>query len=316
MPIGERIGSNGSFGFFSASGDVLVYRKGISVSGNNERLTWFGRKGETIGTIGEPLPMSTTASAIAIAPNGRQAAVMISALTPNPDLWIVELERGIASRFTFHEAPDISPVWSPDGARIAFRTMRDAVLDVFAKEVNGTADETPLTTPPAPGLPSDWSPDGRFLLFSRSSAANDPDLWVLPLQGKGPQPILQTPFAEQAARFSADGRWIAYASNESGGSEIYLRPFTISAEGKPGLGAKWRVSTGGGASPRWRGDGKELFYRSPAGAIISVDVVTKDSVVQTSAPRQLFMPSSKILAWDVTRDGQRFLLAIPVEPRR
>lgn len=105
VPIGEQIGSNGSFGFFSANADVLVYRTGPQMQGNNQRLTWVGRKGDTLGTIGEPLSLASNPSAIAIAPNGQQVAVLIATQSPNPDLWIVEVARGIASRFTFNEAP-------------------------------------------------------------------------------------------------------------------------------------------------------------------------------------------------------------------
>jgi serine/threonine protein kinase len=314
VPIGEQIGSNGSFGFFSANADVLVYRTGTPIMGNNQRLTWVGRKGDTIGTIGDPLSIASGPGAVAIAPNGRHVAVMMARQTPNPDLWIIELARGIASRFTFNEAPDTSPVWSPDSARIAFRTMREGTADLFAKEVNGTADEAALTSPRAPGLPSDWSPDGRYLLFTRFKFGNDADLWVLPLNAKAPETLLQTQFSEQSARFSPDGRWIAYMSNESGANEIYLRPFAISAEGKPGLGPKWRVSTNGGTTPNWRRDGKELFYRGRGGEMMAADVVTKAGAVETGNPRQLFMPPPNVLGWDVSADGQRFLLSIPAAP--
>jgi Tol biopolymer transport system component len=315
VPIAEQISSTGSFGFFSATRDVVVYRTGFAAQFTNLQLTWFGRKGEKLGTVGEPMPLSTGTGAIAISPNDRQAAVMMLAQSVNSDLWIVELVRGIASRFTFTDVSESGPVWSSDGSRIAFRTSRDAAFDLFAKDVNGTADEAALTTPRSPGIPSDWSPDGRFLLFSRFNGPTDADLFVLPFDTKVPMPILQTQFAEQNARISPDGRTIAYLSNESGAVEVYLRPFTVDG-GKPSLGGKWRVSTDGGTSINWRGDGKELFYRNRAAALMVVDVVATGGVLETGNPRQLFVPPDNTGTWDVTSDGQRFLLSVPASPRQ
>jgi Tol biopolymer transport system component len=261
------------------------------------------------------MPLSIGAGSITLAPNDRQAAVLMQSQSqpPNTDVWIVELARGIASRFTFTDVSETGPVWSPDASRIAFRTSRDGAFDLFVKEVNGTADEVPLTTPRSPGVPTDWSPDGRFLLFARFAGPTDADLFIVPLETKVPMPLLQTPFAEQAARMSPDGRSIAYLSNESGATEIY-RPFTV-VGGKPGLGGKWRVSTDGATSMNWRGDGRELFYRNRSGALMVVDVVAKEGgVLETGNPRQLFMPPDVASTWDVTSDGQRFLLNVPSSP--
>ena len=314
VPIAEQIGTADSFGFFSATRDVLAYRRGVAAQFGTSQLTWFGRKGEKLGTVGEPLPLPIGAGSISLAPNDRQAAVLMQSQSqpPNTDVWIVELARGIASRFTFTDVSEIGPVWSPDASRIAFRTSRDGGLALFVKDVNGTADEVALTTPPSPGTPTDWSPDGRFLLFARFVAGpTEADLFVLPLETKVPVPLLQTPFSEQAARMSPDGRSIAYLSNESGATEIYLRPFTV-VDGKPGLGGKWRVSTDGATSMNWRRDGRELVYRNRAGALMAVDVVAKEGgVVETGNPRQLFMPPDVAGTWDVTSDGQRFLLNLP-----
>jgi Tol biopolymer transport system component len=121
--------------------------------------------------------------------------------------------------------------------------------------------------------------------------------------------LLETPFTEQGGRISPDGRWMAYVSNESGEDEVYLRPFIVSPDGKPTVGPKWRVSTDGGLVARWRGDGKELFYRDRSGAIVAVDVIPRGAEVETSVPRRLFMPTAGTTTFDVAADGRRFLLS-------
>ena len=213
-----------------------------------------------------------------------------------PDLWLVEFERGLPTRLTFSEGGEAAPVWSPDSRRLAFRSSRTAnfSFDLFWKDVDGTAEETSITPKLIQGTPNDWSPDGRFLLFTQGQAQNsNSDLFALSLEQKLVHPILQSPFAESAARLSADERWMAYVSNESGQNEVYVRPFTVAADGTPSVGAKWRVSTTGGVVPRWRGDGRELFYRSAAGDFMAVDVKATGETVQTSLPRKLFPHSRR-----------------------
>ena len=156
-----------------------------------------------------------------------------------------------------------------------------------------------------PGQPSDWSPDGRFILFTRAPDPTNIDIFALSVEQKQVHPILQTPFAESAARLSADGRWMVYVSNESGQNEVYVRPFTI-ADGKPSVGAKWRVSTTGGFVPRWRKDGRELFFRSAAGDFMAVDVNAAGETIQTSLPRRLFPTIPGVHAWDVPRMASVF----------
>jgi serine/threonine protein kinase/Tol biopolymer transport system component len=314
VPVAERIGSAGSFSFFAASGgDVLAYRTGAPSSATINQLTWIDRKGARLGKIGEPGPFSNNPFGIAISPDARHAAVMWSP-TASADLWLLEFARGIRTRFTFSEAPDGSGVWSPEGKRIAFRSSRPGKGTIYVKETAGVTEESLLVPSVFPDRPADWSGDGRLLLFVRGAAAAT-DLWLASADGRsGPVPLLETPFAETDARFSPDGRWIAYVSNESGEFEVYIRPFAFPSGGRPSVGAHWRVSADGGGQPRWRRDGRELFYRARSGAIMSVDVTFADGQVQTSIPRQLFLPSTAVnLAWDVTPDGQRFLLALPVD---
>jgi eukaryotic-like serine/threonine-protein kinase len=313
QPVAEHVGSAGSFAFFAAGGDVLAYRTGTSTSVNAEQLTWHDRKGSQLARVGEQLPVSSGTTSVAIAPNGRRAVVMLSQVVA-PDLWLVDLERGLPTRLTSSEAPDVSPVWSPDGRRLAFRSSRadNAAFDLYWKDVDGTAEETPIAPKLTPGIPNDWSADGRFILFTRAPDLNNVDLFALSLEQKVAHAILQTPFAESAARLSADGRWMAYVSNESGQNEVYVRRFAIGADGKPSAGPKWRVSTTGGVVPRWRRDGRELFYRSAAGDFMAVDVKVAGETVQTSLPHQLFPSIPGVHAWDVSADGQRFLISNPL----
>jgi hypothetical protein len=310
QPLADRLGSAGSFAYFAAGGDVLAFRTGATSVGNLEQLTWVGRTGETLGKVGEPLPVATGALSLEIAPNGRRAAVVV-AQTISPDVWVMELDRGLATRVTFTDEPETGAAWFPDGRRVYFRSTRGGAFDQFGKDVDGTGQETPIAANPTSGIPNHWSPDGRFLLSTRGTGTNNLDVIVFSAERKAAEPLMETPFAEQWARFSPDGRWLAYTSNESGQNEIYIRAFAVSADGKASLGPKWRVSDSGGVVPRWRQDSRQLYYRKLSGEFMSVDVKATANSIETARPQQLFAPAVGVHAWDVTPDGQRFLMGIP-----
>jgi Tol biopolymer transport system component len=199
----------------------------------------------------------------------------------------------VSTRFTFDQAPDSAPVWSPDGSRIAFAAYRAGGNGIYQKTTNGAGKEQVLVSVTGDEkLPDDWSRDGRFLLYTQQDPQTHADLWVLPLTSDGTPsgtatPFANTAFSEEQGRFSPDTRWIAYASDESGRSEIYIQPFPAPPNG----GSKTPISRDGGSQPRWRLDGKELFYSSPDGKLMAVDV-TEDPIFKASAPRNL-VPSTR-----------------------
>jgi len=295
-----------------------VYRTGTSNLSSLQQLTWLDRKGQAARTIGEPRPYTTAALTMALAPDGARAIATMAPSLGAGDLWFIEFARGVATRFTYQTITTGAPIWSPDGARVAFRSTRSGAVDIYVKDVNGTTDETLLVKTPGQETPTDWSRDGRFLLFhGTASAPNAVDLWVAsPGRDMAPVPLLATRFDEGYGRFSPDGRWISYSSNESGETEIYLRPFSVDAAGKPAVGPKWLVSNAGSltSGARWRRDGRELFYRDPNGAMMAVDVKFTGTTVATGVPRKLFDLAGPVATWDVADDGQRFLVLLPAMP--
>ena len=266
-------------------------------------LTWFDRLGHRGATLGEPGEYSQPS----MSPDGTRVAVALGPVTRR-DIWILDVARGTATRFTFDPAWDDDPIWSPDGKQIVFRSERAGRWDLFIKPADGSGEERLLFTSDEPKGPDSWSRDGRYLIFSSSSAKTAADLWALPMQGEAqPVSILQTPFSEAPGILSPDGRWIAYGSRESGTWEIYVRPFSPVA-GVTATAASWRISTAKGFHPRWRADGKELFYSSLDLEQMAVDIDTSKGF-RAGAPRRLFAAPPPLLnvGWDVARDGKRFL---------
>ena len=222
----------------------------------------------------------------------------------NADVWVLDTERGVQRRLTFGDERDDSPAWSPDGSRVAFSSERTGVFDLFERPADGSAGETALLTSPEPKEVEDWSPDGRNLLFNVQSREGDRDLWVLPIAGdRKPVQLTQTPFEEVNSRFSPDGRWIAYQSNETGRSEIYVQSI-------PDPTVKVQVSARGGVQPYWRRDGRELFYEADQ-RIMAVSIDLSATTVRPGVPVALFQSTGN---WWPSPDGQRFLIAEETEP--
>ncbi|HZM89403.1 MAG TPA: hypothetical protein VFF31_22970, partial [Blastocatellia bacterium] len=199
------------------------------------------------------------------------------------DIWLFETgPRGAMDRFTSDPAQDIDPLWSPDGSRIVFSSDRDGPLNLYQRAVSATGGDEPLLKSDNGKSPNDWSVDGRFILYSEQDPKTGLDLWVLALSGEQKrEPFLRTDFSELQGQFSPDGKWIAYASIESGRWEVYVRSF-------PDRGGKWPVSTNGGVQPKWRRDGKELFYISADKKLMAVAVKADGATFEPDVPKTLF----------------------------
>jgi Tol biopolymer transport system component len=185
----------------------------------------------------------------------------------NVDVWLLDGAR--MTRLTFDAASDNRPIWSPDGTRIAFRSSRMGLADLYLKRANGVAVEELLVASDQIKTPLSWSADGRYLLYRSNDTQSSGNLWFVPMMGdRTPSVFLETPFRESQGVFSPDGRWVAYQSDESGRGEIYVRPFPPGATSTAARG-QWQVSTEGGINPVWRPDGKEVYYLNPAGAMMA-----------------------------------------------
>jgi Tol biopolymer transport system component len=215
------------------------------------------------------------------------------------DVWLIEGASGVLRRFTFDAGNKVNPLWDPDGRRIAFTWDRQGVLDLYEKPVNGNADPTLLLSSPASKIAMDWSPNGRFILYASQETGGD--LWALPLAGdKKPVEVAHTPFTEGAGRFSPDGGWVAYQSNENGRFEVYVQPF-------PEARFKKQITSGGGNTPQWGANGRELFYVA-GDRLMVVPIKWDASLVEAGKPLVLFtLPQGSSYA--VSRDGQRFLVS-------
>jgi Tol biopolymer transport system component len=278
--------------FSLSSNGVLVYQP---VSGQS-RLTWKDRTGRELGHVGEPGIYED----VRLAPDGRRAAVMKGdPRLGTSDVWIVELDRNVATRFT-SEADTGIPVWAADGKQIAYCSPRDAPPSLYLKRLGGGAEEVLLPSNGSLQCPADWSPDGRVLLFMERHASTGLDLWTLDLGSRAAAPLLRTPSRETQPRFSPDGRWIAYVSDESGRPEVYLQAF-------PGPGDRLRVSVDGGRLPRWRRDGRELFYKGAGERLMAVPIELGSMSI--GAPVPLFGLGSS--DFDASAGGNRFLVVVP-----
>jgi Tol biopolymer transport system component len=313
VPVAEGVGSHRDVGNFAISANgVLAYR-----GGGNERvqLTWFDRQGNIQGNAGNPGPYYSP-DALALSPDETKVATRLrDDQTGNLDIWVLDTVRNTRSRLTSNPAVDDFPVWSPDAKRIAFASNRDGQFDLYQKNSSGAGVEEVLLRSDHNKYPQDWSRDGRFLLYSDQDSKTKGDLWLLPLSGDHkPIPFLRTEFNEAQGKFSPDGRWIAYRSDKSGRPEIYVRPTSESA----GEDTEWTISNGGGTMPRWRRDGKELFYFTGGGTLVAVEVSTNGTTFKAGISKPLF--DTRIIDgdtavvvlhgyyWDVSGTGSRFLI--------
>jgi Tol biopolymer transport system component len=251
-----------------------------------------------------------------LSPDGTRAAISVMANTgEGEDIWVIDLTRDVPMRLTTDPGSERFPVWSPDGSQIVFQSnRRNGIFDLYQRPASGAGTDEVLWADGAYKVPTSWSADGRFILYT-----SDSDIWVLPLEataatgparvgGSKPMRLMETRFNESDGEFSPDGRMVAYTSNESGQQQVYVAPF-------PGAGARWPITSGGSANPRWSRDSGQLFYQTrPEGIVTAVAVSSAGARLEVGAASPLFKafaPANNFRRrWDVAPDGQRLLVVL------
>jgi Tol biopolymer transport system component len=305
VPIAEDVQyfPQTQYGLFSASRNGTFVYQARSAPGVSQ-LLWLDRSGTQIGSLGVPANQSNPR----LSPDGKRIALDITdRQSGNTDVWIYEASGGIPSRFTSHPSLDTTPVWSPDGARIVFNSLRQGHPDIYEKASNGVGNDDPILVNPRTKYPVDWSRDGRFILFRAIDENTNFELWYMPAADRQPIPYLKSKFGVSHGQFSPDGKWVAYTSNESGRWEVYVSSF-------PASGGNWRISSAGGSEPRWRRDGKELFYLASDGKLMAA-AVNEGPPFEAGVATPLFqtrrrerISATDLFSYDVSADGQRFLV--------
>jgi serine/threonine protein kinase/Tol biopolymer transport system component len=309
--VGSDLLSPNYFSFSVSDNDVLVFDP--SLMRKRRQYRWVDRRGQQL----YPIDVDAGNFSPGLSPDEKRFIdPRPDPLTGTPDLWLFDVSGGATQRFTIDPALDFAPVWSPDGGRIVWASNREGgIFNIYQKAASGAGEEMLLLKSDYHKFPTDWSRDGRFIVYYQVDPKTKRDVWVLPEPGHGqakPFPVVQTEANEIAGRLSPDGRWLAYASDVSGRYEVWVQSF-------PGGGGKRQVSTGGGNHPHWRRDGRELFYYARDGKLMSVPVRSRESF-EISAAVSLFdfragtqLPNTP---YAVTGDGQRFLInaVVDVEP--
>ncbi len=300
VPLAEHIGTDAvGLARFSVSREgTLAYRTGES----GDRMVWVDRSGREGEAVGDPGELHNPV----MSPGGDRVAFdLADPRSGKSDIWVRDLRRGVSSRFTFGKGNTFAPLWSPDGRTIVFTEGQD----LFEKAADGQGDEKPLLKSDELKLACDWSRDGRYIVFMSRAKETGWDIWSLPMFGdRRPIPFLKTQFTEFLAALSPDGRYLAYQSNESGRPEVYVQSF-------PGPGGKWQISTSGGLEPKWRADGREIYYRAPDQKLMAVEIQA-GSGFSAGVPRTLFagrfetgIARNRYLP---AADGRRFLTVAPL----
>ncbi len=302
--------------FSVAENGTVVYN--ATVGATLSVLTWYDRAGKQQTTVGDIGVVSNPT----LSPDGSRVAVDIAdSKANNVNIWLGDLNRGTSSRFTYDNSEDVGGVWSRDGSLIAYRSLQVNDTNVFVKQSQGLQAARSIFSVKENGqatddlVPNSWSLDGKQLLATLQPAAGGTQLVLLETAGGKRTPFLSTKSSESNGQISPDGKWVVYASNESGDWEVYATTY-------PNAAGKWQVSRGGGSEPRWRADGKELFYIGPKSMLTAVSVDTRGSF-SSGNPTPLFraqlraqVSSTDQFSYDVTRDGQRFLVNRYAKPQQ
>jgi eukaryotic-like serine/threonine-protein kinase len=278
----------------SATSDgLLAFGSGGS---GDLQLLWMDRSGKQVGTVAEKL---TNLQMARISPQGDRIALQID--SGENDIWVLDLARGVRTRLTFGPVANASPVWSPDGKWIAYMSKRGDHFGLYRKHADGSGTEEVLSTVDVALLPTQWSRDGKYLLYNQRGSEGHGQIWALPLQGERKSQIAVSRGSN--GQLSPDGHWLAYSSSESGTIEVYVEAFG-------GGQGKWQVSAEGGTLPQWSRDGRELYYMDATSSLLSVPVKDSSGALQFGAPQTLVSRWTVLGApfYDVTPDGKRILL--------
>jgi Tol biopolymer transport system component len=306
VTIAERVGFNAITyqGLYSAS---TTGRLAYQVSAMGSELGWFDRNGNRLGTVAAEREYN---SVCLTSDEKRIVYELATARTSDVDLWTQDLAGGPPTRLTFDPATDFYPVCSPTSQEVIFATLREGRPNLFRLALDAPGSERPVIRSPAVKLATDWSNDGRFLVFGLLDPKTNWDVMVMSLPEGAPSPFAATAADESNGRLSPDGRWMAYLSNESGAREVFVQPF-------PATGVKWQVSRGGGSQVQWRRDGREIYYVTPDKTLMAVEVKPAGTNFAWGAPQALMQ--TRMTGWErsgaaccqyaVSRDGQRFLIS-------
>jgi serine/threonine protein kinase/Tol biopolymer transport system component len=295
-------------GIEAASGSKtgVLFLKKIASTPANKQLVWYDRAGKQLGQLGAP----SNYGSVELSPSGDRAAVDMIA-NDNRDIWVIDVARGVPARITFDPAGDWSPSWSSDGTRLIFASSRGSINHVFVKAATGVGAEESIS--PDNAIPVSWSHDGRYIVFSQLKNPSGVDTWVLQMPERKASAFIQSPFDKIHGRLSPDGKWYAYATNETGIYQIVVQTFP-----DPN-GGKWQISAHGGVEPKWRRDGRELYYLGLDGKLMAVSVKT-ERTFQAENATALFdtgltvtrPTASRDRRYDVSPDG-RFLFVQPIQ---
>jgi serine/threonine protein kinase len=288
--------------YAAGNAHLLVAQRGSGAG--DSQLLWFDRKGQEIGIA----VRSGIHGNISLSPDGKAVATDTNdPVSQNTDIWIHDLGSHGERHLTFDPSIDTLPIWSPDGSRMVFASNRGVTFKLYVKDTNGAREEEEIPQDGPDRFPTDWSRNGKYVLYERG-----PDLWYVSLPEETPTLFLKASSTLRSGRFSPDGRWVAYASTETGRWETYVTSF-------PEAHGKWQISTGGGDQPKWRADGRELFYLSGDGKMMAVPVKTGANF-DAGSPVELFqadpremVATSEEFSYDVSKDGQKFLINTQVK---
>jgi Tol biopolymer transport system component len=265
-------------------------------------MIWLNRSGHEVSAFGEPAAYSWPR----ISPDGKRVAMLIAdATTGNTDIWIKEIDGERPQRLTFDLTDEGNPTWFPDGSRLVFNSTRKGVRDLLWKAASGSGASSVLLESAANKHPQDISPDGRYLIYTDTNpSSGDYDLWLVPFGDDRARPFIAAEGNQTFAQFSPDGRWLAYDSDETGSVEVSVTSF-------PKRDSKWQVSQQGGIMPKWRGDGREIFYLTQDHQrVFAAEVAPREESFRVTRTSTLFTTrpiTGMGYPYDVSADGQRFL---------